>query len=58
VVRWLRLVSGVSLAALLLAALPAVVTGDTGESALRVVMAVLGLLAFALLAAGWQRVGC
>ena len=53
VVRWLRIVSGISLAVLLLAALPAVAAGDTSEPTLRVVMAVLGLLAFALLAAGW-----
>lgn len=52
-VRWLRLVSGMSLGLILLAISPAVFTDDSVEPLLREVMIFLCVLGFALLAAGW-----
>jgi hypothetical protein len=50
---WVRLVTGLCLGLVLLAVLPSVVRDNPDEPGLRVVMIVLGLLGFALLAAGW-----
>jgi hypothetical protein len=52
-VRWLRLVSGLSLGLLLLALSPVAFTDDSVEPAFERLMLVLGLVGFALLAAGW-----
>lgn len=51
--RWLRLVSGVSLGSILLVLSPAVATHDSGGPVLRDVMVFLAGLSFALQAAGW-----
>lgn len=52
-VRWLRLVSGMSLGLILLAMSLAVFTDDSVEPLLREVMTLLCLLGVSLLAAGW-----
>lgn len=51
--RWLRVVSGLSLGLLLLALSPVAFTDDSVEPALERLMLVLVLVGFALLAAGW-----
>lgn len=51
--RWLRLVSGMSLGVLLVALSPVAFTDASVEPALERVMLVLVLVGFALLAAGW-----